>query len=361
MKKSFAPRFEKVGGVWRPVRSYKLGTAFSAGDWNISPGGGRFTPVMRKELTLAQRLRALREAGCTHVEFHSTEAPPGDLRKIKAALRQSGLKVAMITANLFKLQRYVGGNLGHPNQDVRSAAIDDTVNYIDFGIKHLDPDVYVYWNGSSGYNVPLGKDPLTTYRHIANSITIIVRNMVRKYGEENALPFCIEPKFNEPPSWGLPADVGEALTIISMLPDDVRPFVGVNPETCHSKIGLKQYHQELALAQFTGKLFYVHLNDGSGAKFDEDRPFGFDWQTAVLTVNTLTQGGYAGIVGFDVQPFPADQDSQQAESVRTSIEAFGRAMRACELIGQSYLETLQEKDADQMILQVLGRALRMGR
>jgi len=361
MKNTFVPRFGKVNGDWRPARSYKLGDAFSAGDWNVGPGGGRFTAAMRKELTLSQRLRALREAGCTHVEFHSTEAPPRDLRKIKTALRQNGLKVAMVTANLFKLQRYVGGNLGHPNQDVRDAAIQDTIEYINFGIEHLDADVYVYWNGSSGYNVPLGKNPLVTYRHIAISITIIVRAMVRKYGAEKALLFCIEPKFNEPPSWGLPADVGEALTIIGMLPDDVQPFVGVNPETCHSKIGLKPYPQELALAQFAHKLFHVHLNDGSGAKFDEDRPFGFDWPTAVWTVNTLIQGDYTGIVGFDVQPFPADTDDQQAESVRASIEAFGRAMRACELIDQAYLAEVQQRDKDQVALQIFNRAVRMGR
>lgn len=361
MKKTFAPRFEKGDGVWCRARSYKLGTAYSAGDWNVGPGGGRFAPAMRKELTLKERLYALRDAGCTHVEFHSTEAPPNDVRKIKAALRQSGLKVAMVTANLFKLPRYVGGNLGHPNEDVRNAAIKDTFQYIEFGIEHLDPDVYVYWNGSSGYNVPLGKDPLATYRHIANSIAIIVRAMVHKYGPEKALPFCIEPKFNEPPSWGLPADVGEALTIIGMLPDEVAPFVGINPETCHSMIGLKPYPQELALAQFANKLFHIHLNDGSGAKFDEDRPFGFNWPTAVWTVNTLIQGNYTGIVGFDVQPFPADRNDQQAESVRVSIEAFGRAICACEYIDRAELRSAQQTDDDQRVLDIFGHAVRMGR
>ena len=66
-------------GKWVPsFPEYALGEAFAAGVWNIAPGGSRFAPVMRPALSLEGTLDALKGAGCTHVEFHDTEAEPAD-------------------------------------------------------------------------------------------------------------------------------------------------------------------------------------------------------------------------------------------------------------------------------------------
>src|SRR5438309_73472 len=96
--------FEKdASGAWRPkFKQYKLGEAFAAGVWNIGPGGGRFAPTMRPVLSLEDSLAEMKAAGCTHVEFHDTEAEPADAEKIMTAVRGAGLEVSMCTANLFK-------------------------------------------------------------------------------------------------------------------------------------------------------------------------------------------------------------------------------------------------------------------
>ncbi|HEY4479830.1 MAG TPA: hypothetical protein VI981_05790 [Candidatus Paceibacterota bacterium] len=346
-------------GTWVPARTYPLGSAFSAGDWNQGPGGGRFVPAMRKEIDMAEKLENLKMVGATHIEFHNTEAPASEAPRLMKLVTDAGLKVGMVTANLFRLPQFVGGNLGHPKNEVRKAAIEATCAYIAAGIEVFDADVYVYWNGSSGVNVPLGKPYRQTYLSIAESLTGIVRWMVKTYGAERALPICVEPKFNEPPGWGMPADAGEVLAIIALMPEDARPFVGTNIETCHSKIGMKRFAMELALSAASGRNFHIHLNDGSGAKFDEDRPFGFDWATAVETVYTLTEMKYDHLVGIDVQPFPADTGYQQADSIATSVREFRLAQRAIKHIDADILQRLQSRDDDTHILRIFNHAQRM--
>jgi sugar phosphate isomerase/epimerase len=144
-------------GQWRPAfRQYPLGAAFSAGVWNIGPGGGRFAPAMRPPLSLEQTLAELKAAGCTHVEFHDTEAEPEDAEKIMAAVRNTGLEVSMCTANLFKRgPEFANGNFGSPVPATRAESVRRTKNYIRTGIEVFNAGVYVYWNSSNGYGGPL--------------------------------------------------------------------------------------------------------------------------------------------------------------------------------------------------------------
>jgi len=314
--------------------TYPLGTVFSVGDWNIGPGGGRFTPAMRGELDLAAKAKLIRAAGGTHMEFHDTEAPPEQAANIARIVREEGLSIAMCTANLFRREEFVGGNFGHPNAHVRDAAIAYTEKYISTGIEIFGCSTYVYWNGSNGIDVPLGCGYQEAYLTTAGCLEEIVKWMVTTYGHERALAIAIEPKPNEPRGWGIPANVGEALSIISLMDPRFQPFVGVNPETCHSQIGGLRYAMELGLASAAGKLFHVHLNGGSGnPKFDEDRAFGdVDFTVAVETVATLNEIGYTGMVGLDVQPLPTDNNSQQAASVARSIRNFKRAQECVKRI-----------------------------
>jgi sugar phosphate isomerase/epimerase len=320
-------------------QQFELGTAISVGDWNIGPGGGRFIPVMRDELQLAQKAALIKAAGATHMEFHDTEAPPENAVQIAKIVEEAGLRIAMCTANLFKRLEFVNGNFGHPDPAVRQKALDYTKRYIAVGIEIFQCEKYVYWNGSNGFDVPLGVDYAGCYQRTADCLDQIVDWMVVNYGADKALAICLEPKPNEPRGWGVPADVGEALAIIGLMRDQNQPFVGLNPETCHSQMAGKRYAPELGLAAAAGKLMHVHLNGGSGnPKFDEDRAFGdIDPSVAVETVWTLKEIGYNSVVGLDVQPLPTDTNEQQAESIGRSIRNFKRALMCCDRIDANEL------------------------
>lgn len=321
------------GGKWVPsFPEYALGTAFAAGVWNIGPGGGRFAPAMRPALALEESLSLLKAAGCTHVEFHDTEAEPEDAQQIMTSVRNTGLEVSMCTANLFKRgPEFANGNLGSPVSTTRSESIKRTKEYIRTGIEVFDAKVYVYWNSSNGFGGPLQVNFQELYQRTADSLSEVVSWMLQEYGPQKALPIAIEPKPNEPVSWGVPADCGETLAIISLMPPELQPFVGTNLETCHSLMAGKRYAAELGLAAAAGKCFYVHLNGGTGLKFDEDLAFGDnDFGVAVETVYTLREIGYRSIVGIDVQPLSTDTSDQQAASVERSVRNFHRAHQICQ-------------------------------
>jgi xylose isomerase len=323
---------KREAGQWTPVfPQYPLGAAFGAGVWNIGPGGSRFAPAMRPALSLEQTLAELKSAGCTHVEFHDTEAEPEDAEKIMAAVRNTGLEVSMCTANLFKRgPEFANGNLGSAVPATRAEAIRRTKNYIRTGIEVFDAKVYVYWNSSNGFGGPLQVNYRDLFQWTAESLGEVVAWMLQEYGPERALPIAIEPKPNEPVSWGAPADCGETLAIIALIPEELRPFVGTNLETCHSMMAGKRFAAELGLAAAAGKCFYVHLNAGTGLKFDEDLAFGdADFGVAVETVYTLMEIGYSGVVGIDVQPLNTDTAEQQNASVARSIRNFRRAHEIC--------------------------------
>jgi xylose isomerase len=321
-----------AAGQWRPVfPKYPLGTAFGAGVWNIGPGGGRFAPVMRPALELPQTLAALKQAGCTHVEFHDTEAEPEDGEKIMQAVRNAGLEVSMCTANLFKRgPEFANGNFGSPVAATRAESVRRTKNYIRTGIEVFNAAVYVYWNSSNGYGGPLQVNYRDLFRWTADGLSEVVSWMLSEYGPERALPIAIEPKPNEPVSWGVPADCGETLAIIGLMPPDLQPFVGTNLETCHAMMAGKRYAAEIGMAAAAGKCFYVHLNAGTGLKYDEDLAFGdADFGVAVETVYTLMEIGYDGVVGIDCQPLNTDTPEQQNASVARSVKNFRRAQEVC--------------------------------
>jgi xylose isomerase len=330
MKFMFA---RNADGDWEPVfPQYKLGTAFGAGVWNIGTGGSRFSPAMRPTLSLEETLAELKAAGCTHVEFHDTEAEPADADKIMAAVRNAGLLVSMCTANLFKRgPEFANGNFGSPVAATRAESVRRTKDYIRTGIEVFDASVYVYWNSSNGMGGPMQVNYKDLYQRTADGLSEVVAWMLEVYGPEKALPIAIEPKPNEPVNWGVPADCGEALAIIGLMPEAHRPFVGTNIETCHSHMAGKRYAAEVGLAAAAKKAFYIHLNGGTGLKYDEDIAFGDnDFGVAIETVYTLMEIGYNGVVGIDVQPLNTDTPDQQNASVARSIRNFRRAQTVCQ-------------------------------
>lgn len=326
--------FQKNGaGAWQPVfPSYPLGTAFGAGVWNLGPGGGRFAPVMRPALSLEQTLTGLKAAGCDFVEFHDTEAEPADAEKIMQAVKDAGMQVSMCTANLFKRgPEFAVGNFGAPVASTRREAVRRTKDYIRTGIEVFGAQVYVYWMSSNGFGGPLMTHYRDVFQQTADGLSEVVQWMLDEYGPERALPIAIEPKPNEPVNWGVPADCGEALAIIGLMPENLRPFVGTNLETCHSMMAGKRFAAELGLAAAAGKTFYIHLNAGTGLKFDEDLAFGdADFGVAVETVWTLKEIGYAQVVGIDCQPLNTDTPAQQNASVARSVKNFQRARAVCD-------------------------------
>jgi xylose isomerase len=298
---------------------------------------------MRDELELARKAALYQAAGVTHFEFHSTEAPAAQAKQILKIVTEAGLKgVHMVTSNLFKLPPFVNGNYGNPIAGSRREAIEATKVYIRAGIEGFGANIYVYWTGSNGMIIVLGASYQDVFRWTADSINEICEWQVREFGWEKALPFVVEAKPNEPPSWAIPGDVGEVQSVISLMDPAYQAMVGHNIEVCHPQLIGKRAAIEMGQAAATGKLWYCHLNGGSGQKFDEDRGFGDnDISIAAEVVLTLQEAGYRNVVGLDVQPLPTDTNRQQVASIERSIRNLRRAIIIASRVDKAQLKALR--------------------
>jgi xylose isomerase len=281
-------------------------------------------------------------------------------------VRDVGLKVGMCTANLFRRPEFTSGNFGNTDPKIRAAAVRYTQEYIAAGIEVFESETYVYWNGSNGIDVPLAANYPGLYENTAMCLAEVVGWMLKAYGPKRAIPICIEPKPNEPRGYGVPADVGEALALIAMIPEELRDFVALNVEACHSMIGGKRYAMELGLALAANKLFHTHLNGGSGFKFDEDRTFGdIDFSVAVETMAVLLEHNrnpsgrlaYNGLLGLDVQPLATDTNSQQAASIERGIRNLKRSLICAERLNWPALNKARSRNDQATVSDLFARAV----
>lgn len=338
--------FEQVDGGWLPkLPRGPLGTMFGAGVWNVGgTGDGRFTPVVRDDIAMARRIELLVAAGATLLESHSTDIPTDQAREMVRVAAGNGARFYAVTANLFKSRAdYATGNFGSPLAATREMAFRDTTEYLRTGIEVFEADVGIYWNGSNGITARLSANYMDAYKWTIEGWCRVTEWMLDNYGPERALSMVVEAKTNEPPSWGMPSSAGEAAAMIAAMDERYRPFWGVNPEKCHeSRLGPQNYAMVLAMLMALGRLRHVHLNDGSGMKFDEDHAWGDDNMTeCVEEVVTLKEVGYEGPISFDVTPLITD-DTRAAYSVQRSVANFRRALVCADRIDLAVLDGLRD-------------------
>ena len=215
---------------------------------------------------IEQTLAAMKSVGCTHVDFHDTEAEPADAKKIMAAVPGApDSRFSMCTADLFKRRpgfrqrqfRLTGGG-------TRAKSVRRTKEHIRTGIEVFDAKVYVYWNSSNGYGGPMQVNYRDLFRQTADGLSEVVEWMLGEYGPERALPIAIEPKPRRAGRLGRAC--GLRRDARHHRPDgcEVPPVHRHESETCHALMAGKRYAAELGLAAAADKVFYVHLNGGTG-------------------------------------------------------------------------------------------------
>lgn len=319
------------------VVKHRIGTAFGAGLWNTNEGGGRFMMATRKVMTIRKKVQAYKKIGLTHVEAHDTDIANIGAKEFAKILRNEGMKWGMYTPNMFKARKeYAGGALDHPQLLVRRMAIKQFKWVIDEAVEN-GVEIVVWWNGMAGFNVPFEKDHVRHLKYLVDAFTEVIR-----WGGDCMPRIAIEPKPNEPRDYMYLGTVGDALAFIGMLPEDVQPYVGVNPETAHSKMARLSYPLDLSMAILAKKLFWVHLNDQNGCCFDQDKAFGdVNLVEAFEVVNILSENGFDSVLSFDVQPLASDRNNQQTATLERSLKNLKFCLERRKAIDHERLQELR--------------------
>ncbi|HKD97844.1 MAG TPA: xylose isomerase [Micromonosporaceae bacterium] len=277
---------------------------FTFGLWTVGwPARDPFGDATRPPLDPVESVHRLAELGAFGVTFHdddlvdTTVSGPdreAAISRFTDALETTGMKVPMMTTNLFTHPVFKDGGFTSNDRQVRRYALRKVMRNLDLAAR-LGARTYVMWGGREGAEYDMAKDvraALDRYREAVDTLAAYV--VEQGYG----IRFALEPKPNEPRGDILLPTVGHALAFINSL--DHHEMVGLNPEVGHEQMAGLNFVHGIAQALWHGKLFHIDLNGQRSIKYDQDLVFGHgDLLNAFALVDLLEFGGVAGGPAYD--------------------------------------------------------------
>ncbi len=312
---------------------------FTFGLWTVGwQARDPFGEATRPPLDPIHSVERLAELGAYGVTFHDDDLiPPGSdadaradiIDRFKAALERTGLRVPMMTTNLFTHPVFKDGAFTSNDRAIRRYALTKVRRNLDLAAE-LGATTYVFWGGREGAESDAAIDVQAALDRYREGLDTLAQYVVDQGYD---IRFALEPKPNEPRGDILLPTIGHALAFVHSLEHHDR--VGLNPEVGHEQMaGLNMVHG-VAQALWAGKLFHIDLNGQHGPKYDQDLVFGHgDLKSAFFLVDLLERGGYEGPRHFDFKPLRTEDEdgvwASAANNMRTYLllKERGAAFRA---------------------------------
>lgn len=307
-------------------------TKFTFGLWTVGwLGADPFGSATRAAISIEETLENLKAVGAYGITAHDDDLFPFDsteqqrraaIERLKKGLEATGLKMPMLTTNLFSHPIFKDGAFTSNDREVRRFAIRKALRNLDLA-HEMGAETFVMWGGREGAEYDSAKnvvDALARYREALNFLSSYV--LEQGYN----LRFALEPKPNEPRGDILLPTVGHALGFIETL--DHPEMVGLNPEVGHEQMAGLNFVAGIAQALDAGKLFHIDLNGQKGIKYDQDLVFGHgDLANAFALVHLLEFGkdgkiAYQGPRHFDYKPSRTEDWTGVWESARANIRMY---------------------------------------
>jgi len=306
---------------------------FTFGLWTIGYNGtAPFGGPTRPALDVVHAVEKLAELGAYGLTFHdddlfafgSTDAErQNQIDRLKGALEATGLKVPMVTTNLFSAPVFKDGGFTSNDRDVRRFALRKAMRQLELGVE-LGAQTFVMWGGREGAEYDSAKDVRAALERYREAVDLMSQYVIDKGYD---IRFAIEPKPNEPRGDILLPTVGHALAFIETLAHP--ELVGLNPEVGHEQMAGLNFAAGIAQALYHGKLFHIDLNGQRGIKYDQDLVFGHgDLHNAFALVDLLENGGvgggpaYEGPRHFDYKPSRTEDENGVWESAKANMRTY---------------------------------------
>jgi xylose isomerase len=300
---------------------------FTFGLWTVgNRGRDPFGHETRPPLDPVETVEHLAELGAYGVNFHDDDlVPPGStaaereaiVKRFRAALDATGLRVPMATTNLFSQPVFKDGAFTANDPRIRRHALRKTLDAIDLGAE-LGAQVAVMWGGREGVECDAAKDipaALDCYAEGVNACCAYITE--RGYEMEIAL----EPKPNEPRGNLLLPTVGHALAFIHEL--EYPDMVGLNPEFAHETMSGLSFHHAVAQVLWADKLFHIDLNGQVPGKYDQDFRFGSEGvKDAFYLVKLLEEAEWDGMRHFDAHAYRTEDADGVWEFARGCMRTY---------------------------------------
>ena len=252
---------------------------FTFGLWTVgNVGRDPFGVEVRNALDPVDIVHHLADIGAYGVTLHDNDLVPVDasaserevlLKRFRAALDSTGLKVPMTTVNLFTRPVFREGALTATDPEVRRFALRKATEAIDIAAE-LGATIFVLWGGREGTEAHAAKPRRRTgplRRGDRRSMTAIHRPPGLRGADRDRAQAQRAARDT------LPAD---HRTRVGLHRDDstTPERVGVNPEIAHETMSGLSFHHGVGQALWAGKLFHIDLNAQRIGRFDQDFRFG---------------------------------------------------------------------------------------
>ncbi len=300
---------------------------FSFGLWTVgNRGRDPFGDAVRPSLSPSELVGLLAEVGAWGVNFHDNDLVPIDaspserdqiVSDFRKACDENGIVVPMATVNLFYEPVFKDGAFTSNDPDVRSYAIQKTMQAMDLGAE-LGAGIFVLWGGREGVETDACRRPDEAIKRFREAV-----NYLCEYNKSQGFnyKFALEAKPNEPRADIYFPTTGSYLAFIETL--DNPDMVGVNPEVAHEHMpGLNMTHA-VAQAWEMGKLFHIDLNDQVPGRYDQDLRFGSaNPKAAFWLVKFLEDVGYSGPRHFDSHAYRTEDYEGVKDFARGSMRTY---------------------------------------
>lgn len=311
---------------------------FTFGLWTIGwAARDQFGAATRAPLDAVEAVHKLAELGAYGMTLHDNDLFPFGcsaaerskaIGNLKKALAATGLKVPMITTDLFSQPVFKDGGFTSNDRGVRRFALRKVLVNLDLAAE-LGATTFVMWGGREGAEYDAAKDVRVALERYREAVNVLTQYVTDKGYD---IRFALEPKPNEPRGDILLPTVGHALAFINTLqhPD----LVGLNPEVGHEQMAGLNFTAGIAQALYHGKLYHIDLNGQRGIKYDQDLVFGHgDLHNAFSLVDLLENGGPGGGAAYD-GPRHFDYKPSRTEDATGVWESAAANMRMYLLLKQ---------------------------
>lgn len=257
--------------------------------------------------TLEMLKRAATIPDVTGIELVGTwDIRPDNVKEMKAALIDCGLKCVSIIPDLFADKIFGKGSYSSEDQKVRDHAIEYSRRMCEIA-RELDCDLLNIWPGQDGFDYLLACD----YDAYRSRFVEAVALLAEEYSD---LRFALEYKPKEPRCFSLLARMADTLLVCL---ETGRDNVGVCIDTGHAYVAQESVGESIVLAKRAGnRLFHMHFNDNHG-QWDDDMIVGTVHSTTYLeTLFWLQRTEYSGWISMDQYPYREDAADAIGESVQ---------------------------------------------
>ena len=300
---------------------------FTFGLWTVGwQARDPFGDATRGALDPVRSVNELAKRGAYGVTFHDDDLVPFGsndsdreqiIKRFKKTLEETGMKVPMMTTNLFSHPVFKDGAFTSNDRDIRRYALRKVIRNLDLAVD-MGAETYVCWGGREGSESDAAKDAYVAHERMREAFNLLSQYVIDKGYK---IKFAIEPKPNEPRGDIFLPTIGHAMAFINTL--DHPEMVGLNPEVGHEQMSNLNFVHGIAQALWQGKLFHIDLNGQHGPKFDQDLVFGHgDVKSAFFLVDLLEHYKYSGPKHFDYKPARTEDDAGVWESATSNMRTY---------------------------------------